>query len=147
MTNGKPVLHAGFIYGSAEEDSSEDELLIEFDQLDDENQEKHVYALTGWALFRCQLFEADLHNILLLYATTIGETATQEDLDALDADLSGKTLGNLLRRVQKLVHVNDDCLLVLNEALQLRNQLCHGFFFRMANDHLTVAGRRRMCAE
>jgi hypothetical protein len=147
----KPRLFAGLIYGDSERDGEssfpEDLLKEEFDVLDGRGRWKHVCALFGLAMYCAQLFEADLHNILLLDAKIAGRVTTDAEYEALDADLTGKTLGSLLGKVRKLVEISDDAILLLGEALQRRNQLCHGFFFRKANELLTNAGTRRVCAD
>lgn len=148
---GKPKIYMGLIYGEPDtpinENWIEDLLKEEFDELDSLGQWKHVCALVGIALYQAQLFEADLLNILLLHAKVLGDLVTEEEYEAFETDLSGKTLGALLTKVRKQISIADDAEEILTDALRLRNGLCHGFFFRKANDLLTVAGMRRISAE
>jgi len=148
----KSRLFAGLIYGeSADSDddspSTEELLKSEFDVLDRLGKWKHVCALAGLALYQAQLFEANLFNILLYHARILRTVATEDEYDALVADLTGKTLGTLLEKVRKVLSISDDDIRLLKEALRLRNQLCHGLFLNKANDLLTEAGMRRISAE
>ncbi len=119
----------------------------EFDTLADEQQVKHIYALAGLALYASQCFEVELQQVLLLEAKARGETRILPEHDALEQRLSRHTLGRLLAAAKGKVEIDPRAAALLDQALDARNKLAHGYFWLHAEDFCTTAGQRGMMEE
>lgn len=131
---------------SGSEPLAEDLIAIrdEYDHLSDGEQQKHVYACAGLALYRAQCFEAELTQVILSVKKAKGKLLSPDEYEALDSKLSKKTLGGLIREVRDFVEINDHGEAVIEKALNARNSLTHGFFWRHAENMVTDRGRRKV---
>jgi len=116
----------------------------EFDELDDDLRVKHVYACTGLALYCAQCFEANLQNALVSLHIASGEVRTLQGHDLLVDRLSRQTLGALLADIRKLMQLNDNGAHLIAAALEQRNSLAHGFFYRYAAEFSFADGQRKI---
>jgi hypothetical protein len=121
--------------------------LNEYDELDENGRVRHVFACAGLALYSAQCFETELKHLLLALGKAQGTVVSTEEFDALDQDLSEKTLGRLLNAVEAKVTLDANGKGLLNHAHQMRNTLCHGWFYAKAQQFMSSSGRRSMCEE
>ena len=121
------------------------QILADFDGVSGLNEEvKILHACAGHALYCAELLEFDLHIIVHFVHKLTGEATKPEHHDAIDQELSGKPLGAVLVKVKELLTLDEVSLQLLDDGRVARNQLCHGFYGRNANDMYSRAGRRRM---
>ncbi len=116
----------------------------EFEPLDETMRTKHMYACAGLALYAAQCLEVNLRHLLILERKARGELLTLQELDDFDDHLSKKTQGNLLRRVQERVGIDEEGINLLEEALAARNTLAHRFFYDHASDCVSERGQREV---
>jgi len=111
-----------------------------------------LYYEFGRAAEMAQSMETEAGNLVLVYATMLVNTSkiTDEQRElfrALLQDVNERTFGNLLRRVQKMVQIDDSILVILNKALEKRNYLMHEFFRKHNFAIHSVEGRKAMLAD
>lgn len=91
---------------------------------------KEMFAWHGGAMYAAQLLEAELVTLhLILKRFQVNEVTVQE-LDALDEQLSRRTLGQLVRALDKQPDPAPKLAERLREYLHMRNDLAHAFFRR-----------------
>lgn len=109
---------------------------------------KHVFACAGIAMHDAQVFEISLIVLLLGRARVTGHSGFKNiSLADLEGALDGMTCGQLKAEVARLIELNDNATGLLNYALDARNKIAHGFFYRHASNFLNSAGRRFMVEE
>lgn len=120
----------------------------EFSELKDENQQvKHVYAVTGQALYFAQCFETEIQLVILLVGKAKGALASEQAFTEASVRLSTKTLGRLLKEVQQVVKFGDNGLALLELAHERRNSLVHGFFEHYSSEFPIRSGKQIMVAD
>lgn len=113
--------------------------------------EKEVFRDFGHAAFTAQMLESSLVTILLA-----AEQAGKIDLEKekkgkkklLESELflSAETLGGLFR-ILKGGGVDDELIKTIEDSLEARNYLAHGFFVWNSEKFLTDEGRGEMLRE
>lgn len=119
----------------------------EYEELSEQDRTKHIYAVAGLALYAAQCFEREMLHLLLVQNRTTGRIRSPEEYDMLEGRLTRKTLGNLMKRVNEVVEVNEHGKSLLTDALRARNALAHGFFWTHAENFMTTTGQRKMMDE
>ncbi len=115
--------------------------------MDDEETRKELFAWYGAAMYAAQLFEVEL-VILLLALKRLREPDTQpQEYDRLDILLSRKTLGALLKELEKHCQIAQEFKDMLIGYLDRRNYLAHEFFYKCANQMGTRDGVVTITAE
>jgi hypothetical protein len=113
-----------------------------------EGQSNAVFAVFGSAAQHAQLFEQALGRFLRRY-NQIAKTALRpEDFDAIETSLAKKTMGQLIREMQRHITFSDPKMSDRFElALQKRNFLMHHFFLEQGGKLKTQDGRMELLAE
>ncbi len=120
------------------------ETLAEIDRrdsfMDDAEARKTLFAWYGAAMYAAQLFEVEL-VILLLSLKKLRDPAIEpNEYDRLDALLSRKTLGTLLRELKKYCKIAPEFESLLNQYRDQRNSLAHEFFYKNSTKMTTRRG-------
>lgn len=131
--------------------------LADFDEIDaedEEEQEHQVYKCAGLALHHAECFAVKLEMLWKLHRKLRTGAAFEEEELVLDGPTGKVMLGKLLEELSSGRHVDgldvklisDDPRRDWDEARQLRNDLCHGFFTRQT-DLKSRKGKRRACED
>lgn len=124
------------------------EHLAEFDALIDEDQQiKHCYALFGVAVYSAQCLEAELLNLLVALRVSRRIKLEEHTVDSLQDFYSRKTMGVLIAALMELENLHEDEVRLINEALDRRNKLIHGFWFERVFKFGKRDSRRELCVE
>jgi len=91
---------------------------------------REVFGWFGAAHHNAQFFEGDLVTLHLAVAGRKGEATTLSALKDIEAIHSRKTLGQLLVALRKVEPVSKEVESLWQRALELRNDLSHGFFWK-----------------
>ncbi len=91
-----------------------------------------TFGWFGAATHNAQFFEADLITLHVAVAALQGKALTLTKLRDIEALLTKKTLGQLLRTLDESAPVPNEIRRLWEKALTLRNSLSHGFFW---NNH------------
>ena len=108
---------------------------------------KEIYAFFGLAAYSVQLLEQGILNLLVGVRISGIKTPTWANVRNLYDEGDRKTLGQLLRAVQKLVPFDTSIEEHLKDALKKRNYLIHHFFVEHAENLQSERGRRKMIDE
>lgn len=115
---------------------------------EEDEQCRDVYAAYGVASYFGQVLEKSLCSFLVLQARLSGEIVTREQLEDFEAKLhKKKTLGVLLKDLEKVVTHNEVSEKIMEEALEKRNFLIHHYFWEHARTFQSKQGRGRMLEE
>ncbi len=107
----------------------------------DGSDPKEIYAFAGLALHHAQLLEQELQLFAAALDLSARTSISHQDVDALWDELSVRTLGQLLRAAGKWIQLPDSLARDLDEAVRVRNVVCHSFFADHAEDMLSETGR------
>lgn len=114
----------------------------------EEGQSNAVFACFGSAAQHAQLFEQALARFLSVYNRIASETVLLEDFREYEGKLKKKTMGWLLREMQKYVTLSDPAVAErLDCALEHRNHLMHAFFLERGDGLKSEAGRMDLLGE
>lgn len=108
---------------------------------------KEIYAFTGLALYSASLVESSLINLAVVLHLDRVKAITRQVFDATFENLEAKTLGQLLKAARSLTTVPVEVDSLLEETLQNRNYLVHGFFREHAGTITHDSGIRLMTDE
>jgi hypothetical protein len=130
--------------------------------MDDESEQcKDVYAHFGLAFYEACTFETGL-AIALMHVdfctkkaseikakgrATFDRRIFEAQFDAFMADQHNQTLGNLVKRLQKISVLDEKIRDRISEAKKLRDFLSHHYFRERAVDFMQSKGREKMIAE
>jgi hypothetical protein len=120
-------------------------MLIEIDP--EEEHHKLVYAKFGLAVYFSQVFEQGLVNLITLLDAANAPGISKETFDGLLSSHSKKTLGILLKKVNKYVKFSPETTEVLETALSKRNYLIHYYFYEHVPSFVTEEGRNKMLSD
>lgn len=109
----------------------------------DGSREKEVYARFGLAVYRAQVFDHGLVNLLAI-ATNIDANARLIDIDGTFESLFRKTTGALVTTAAKESRLGADDITLCRTAVSERNRLVHHFFREHAEDFFTPFGQQQM---
>ena len=114
----------------------------------DEGQSNAVFACFGSAAQHAQLFEQALARFLSVYNRIAHAALSFEDFEDYEGKVQKKTMGWLLREMQKHVTINDPVATErLDRALEQRNHLMHAFFLERGEALKSEAGRMNLLRE
>lgn len=111
---------------------------------------REVYARYGLAMYSAQVLEHAIVNmvIVLRFMPTRSTHQSQESWEAAFDDFCigefGKTLGNMLRTLEKLNIVPEPLIERLRRAKEIRDVLAHRFFRKHDWDFMKQDGRAEM---
>ena len=113
---------------------------------------RELYFEFGRAAEMAQVMETEAGNLALVYASMLFNASKITDeqrgfFRALVRDVNRRTFGNLFREIRKLGEIDAKILDAVNDALERRNYLTHGFFRKHNFDIYSVDGRKAMMAE
>jgi len=108
---------------------------------------KEVFAWYGGAAYYAQCFEVELGILLVLCSRVKHGDMSGRELDDLEEWMSKKTLGALLRELEKHVEISSDFRELLEGYRDKRNYLVHQFFFAHSADMMNRDGCSRMIEE
>lgn len=115
--------------------------------MDDVEVRKEMFAWYGAAMYAAQLFEVELVILLLGLKRLRDPDAEPSEYDGLDALLSRKTLGALLKELEKHCVLEQEFKDMLIGYRDQRNFLAHEFFYARANDMRTREGFEKLTEE
>jgi hypothetical protein len=111
------------------------------------SSEKEAYAFFGLAAYFAQVLERSALNFALILQLPEVNLVTREIYDSGYEALERRTFGQLLRACEKEFDISNETKRILDEALKLRNELIHEFFFERAEDFVSEKGRLKMMEE
>ena len=114
---------------------------------DDGSQQKEVYAAAGLALYTAQVWERGMLNLALIMRRAKEDLPTVDDWDKSEDALSSLTAGGLRRTIEKEGLAPTKTLKLWKKALDTRNALAHGFFYKHAAAFMVPEGRQLMLDE
>jgi hypothetical protein len=117
---------------------------------DDDNavaRRKEMFAWHGSTMYASQLLEQELAILHLVLRRTQEPNLRLEELDAFDSQLSRRTLGRLVRNLEKHPEPAPQLAATLTQYVELRNDLAHHFFKRHDASLMTSHGIEAMISE
>lgn len=118
------------------------------DDLDDSSyQRRETFAMYGMAVYHAQTLEHGMVNVLSWGEAVESGRPTRELIEANTVENFERTMGRLLKRLRPLIAEDSHLTEQLQQALDTRNYLAHGFFRHHAENVMTVPGRELMMAE
>lgn len=115
--------------------------------MDDIEIRKEMFAWYGAAMYAAQLFEVELVTLLLSLKKLRDPDTKPGEYDQLDSLLSRKTLGALLKELEKYCIIAQEFKDMLIGYRDQRNFLAHEFFYARANEMRTIEGVKRLTKE
>jgi hypothetical protein len=114
--------------------------------LDPESEQiREVYALYGLAMYMAQNLERGLS--MLLASSGDVERTTAWDYDARLAENFTLTFGDLVSKFKDHYRYSHSQIVLLDRAVDMRNDLAHHYFWDRAVEFATADGRDQMIAE
>ena len=89
---------------------------------------KEVFAWYGSAAYAAQCFEVELVILHTFLYILDNPNASSEDIEKIDLSLSKKTMGNLLRELEKRIVIHPEFKELLDTYREKRNFLMHHYF-------------------
>jgi len=111
---------------------------------------EELYCKFGLTAEAAQLFETELGTLLICASAQVeGLFQKHESVSAqrIHDEVAGYTLGNTLKRLEKIVGIDGHIQSVFAQALRTRNQLSHGFYLQHNFRISTEEGRDKMIAD
>ncbi len=116
--------------------------------LDPESEEiKEIYAQYGLAAYQAQCLERSMAILLAVAYGPDPSNITRGQFDELLHSNFKKTLGTLLKLMQKTTSFPEEFESSLSNALVRRNWLIHHYFWDRAGHFMSEGGRRHMLQE
>jgi hypothetical protein len=109
--------------------------------------EKEAYAFFGLASYLAQVLERSAINFALVLQLPEVNLVTRELYESINEALEKKTFGQLLKSCQKEYEIPETSKKVIFEALDLRNELTHRFFYKHSENFISEKGRVEMMKE
>jgi ABC-type transporter Mla subunit MlaD len=114
---------------------------------------KEVFAYFGRTAYMANVLEVALAQTLLqvefmtnLRATVLKNQGSDFDRAKYENEF-GKTMGQLVKKVEEFPDLNDEMKQKIKDALARRNHLTHNYWREQAYTFLTVEGRAAMITE
>ena len=108
--------------------------------MDDVEARKDLFAWYGAAMYAAQLFEVELVVLLLALKRLREPNTGPDEYETLDKLLSKKTLGALLKALEKHCKIDPKFKELLEGYRDTRNFLAHEYFYSRANSLMTRQG-------
>ena len=115
--------------------------------MDEVEIRKEMFAWYGAAMYAAQLFEVELVTLLLGLKRFRDPDTSPGEYDDLDTLLSRKTLGALLKELEKHCALSKEFKDLLIGYRDQRNFLAHEFFYTRAKDLTNTRGYERLTSE
>ncbi|MDQ0793732.1 hypothetical protein [Streptomyces sp. B1I3] len=116
-------------------------------EYDNGTDEKTVYALFGLAIYKANVLEHSLVNLLaftkIITAREQGEQLIRDPWTQGFKDMMGK----LIKRAEAHTSAHPEVLDDLTNSLKRRNRLVHNFWRERIPDIISEAGRAKLCAD
>lgn len=116
-------------------------------QLDEDEQHKELYAYFGLTIYQFQVVEHQLLNMILGLRKAENLDMSTEEYDKIFYENSDKTLGQLIKRVNRVYNLSKKDRKTLEMICQRRNFVAHHFFKEDIHKTFTVDGRVEMIKE
>lgn len=117
------------------------------DEYDNGTDEKTVYALFGLAIYKANVLEHSLVNLLaftkIITAREQGEQLIRDPWTQGFKDMMGK----LIKRAEAHTSAHPEVIDDLTSSLKRRNFLVHNFWRERIPDIISEAGRVKLCAD
>lgn len=113
----------------------------DYKKLSIDEQHKEVYAYFGLAIYYSQVLEHQLLNMLLLANTINEEITVNKDYEKCFYSISNKTLGKLIKHINKYYCLRLIDRKKLESLLKRRNYLAHHYFKDNIGLFATESGR------
>lgn len=117
------------------------------DEYDNGTDEKTVYALFGLAIYKANVLEHSLVNLLaftkIITARGQGEQLIRDPWTQGFKDMMGK----LIKRVEPHTSAYPEVIDDLTRSLKRRNDLVHNFWRERIPDIVSETGRAKLCAD
>ena len=110
---------------------------------DDGSRQKEVYARFGLAVFKAQVFDHALVNLLMVTGV-IDQQVSAEQIDQFFEDLFKKTTGGLVTNASNQSRLDVEDLATCRAAVAGRNRLIHQFFREHSDNFMTSRGQQLM---
>lgn len=118
------------------------------DNLNDHGyQVREVFAQFGLAMYKAQVLEQALVNVLTYAQASKASYPSPEIFEAFLDDNLTVTMGRILRRLEPYLENDQLFGRELSDALTLRNRLAHSYFREHDHDFFSFTGRETMLAE
>lgn len=108
---------------------------------------REVFAWFGAVAYQAQCFEVECRILLLFMQRAKNPQVTLAEVETLDARLTARNLGFLLRELKKGMWLHPEFEGLLNQYREKRNYLMHRFFSAHSFDFATETGCRKMISE
>lgn len=117
-----------------------------FDNLNDDEKVREIYAHFGLAVFLAQTIEQQFINMIAIYRQAKRNIKTLEQVNALwdNYHLGSRTMGVLLNEIKQLYNLSKDDSNELGKVLKLRNYIAHDYFRFNAELFYSDSGKKRM---
>lgn len=106
-------------------------------------REKEVFARFGLAVYKAQVFDHALVNLIAV-ASRVRVVVTSDEVDRQFDALFRKTSGALVTDIREAAYLGEDDLALCHEAVGERNRLIHRFFRDHAENFMTSRGQQVM---
>jgi hypothetical protein len=110
-------------------------------------QVREVYARYGLAMYQAQCVERQLAILLASEYRPGPSKITRSEYEQLLESHFERTLGGLLRQLEKSIPLPADFEGTLRKALEKRNWLAHRYFWERAGHFVSEKGRDKMLLE
>lgn len=117
-----------------------------YNDLDDDDKDKEIFAHFGLAVFAAQTLEQQAIIMIAICKQAKGRIATPEDVRKLwkDYDLGSRSLGTLIKEVKEHYNLSDEDLIEVKDVLRLRNYIAHDYFRFNTELFYSESGQKRM---
>jgi len=117
-----------------------------FDQLDDDEKVKDVYAHFGAAIYYAQVLEQQAINMIACSIQVNNKMNSIEEINSLwnRYDFGIKTLGSLINEIKTLYNISENDAETFKKVLKLRNYLTHDYFRFNTELFYNDSGMKRM---
>jgi hypothetical protein len=110
-------------------------------------QRREAFARYGLAMYHAQCVEKSLAILVSSVFNKEFLPSAPDRREEIQNEIFSKTIGRLLKRLEKQITIPPNLARTLDEALQKRNWLAHEYFWERAVELLTTAGRDKIIDE
>ena len=112
-----------------------------------EDQYKHCYAAFGLAAYLAQVLEQEIENIWVKICYLDGEAAKHRTWDNFEATFSRTTMGRMWKLLSPKLLPSEELKCLVGEAIDSRNSLIHGYWYKNIPRIGSIEGRRWICRD
>lgn len=118
-----------------------------FYNLDENEQEKEIYAQFGLCVYWFQVLEHQLINMILIRAKQNNLKLNSTDFDNLFYSYSDKSMGALKKKVFELYNLSKEDIDEINCIQTKRNYYVHNYFKNYSKDLFDINKRKKILDE